>query len=159
MRALYEKARELVDRKIVATEEEADLASAPPGNGDARERPDPQVPREPAPVPIKSAGRAPQEGDDDEDSQIKFLGWSDQPELLRSSGRDKAPITNPSPRYGEYAGRRSGGMDGKPEGKRGDGRWGFPRRSGPYTGPQQAGSAGGGPRRNGRRNGRRRRRD
>jgi hypothetical protein len=51
-----------------------------------------EAPPEPAPVSEVAPPPAPrQDEEEDEDSQIRFLGWSDQPEILRDRPRTAAP--------------------------------------------------------------------
>jgi poly(A) polymerase len=120
-------------------------------------------PRPPRPEPSIEAqrpARAPAaHGDDeDEDSQIKFLGWSDQPEILRDRP-EPPPLVNPytrqpaggRARHGGYS--RGGGSGGEHRGGRnrdqnGRGGWsGGPRKSsGPQRGPSSGGTGGWGQR-------------
>jgi poly(A) polymerase len=104
------------------------------------------------PKPVRS--------DDDEDSQIRFLGWSDQPEILRPrSAATPAPPAAPYARPGGQgrgawrggAGKPAGGDSRRPAG----GRPGFGPRQGTAGGPPAADGASA-RRDGGRRGGRRR---
>ena len=112
----------------------ASVPTAAPDRRRGRSRREAEVPvtaAEVAPTPPPPPAHHLDE-EDEEDSQIRFLGWSDQPEILRDRP-EAPPVTNPYARQGPGAGRHGGGF----------------RRDG--GGPRQGdgGYSGGGPRHGG----------
>ncbi len=87
----------------------------------------------------------PRPAEEDEDSQIRFLGWSDEPEILRSPTRQAVPIPNP---YHRNSGRSGSQRPSRPSGGFSNGRR-FERDSGGSNRPP--GSRRDGGRRGGRR--------
>lgn len=99
------------------SEEAAELDSP----ADTEEDPEPAgaddtlaaAPPAPAPAPPARRARHRDDDEDEDDSQIKFLGWSDQPEILRDRP-EPAPVINPYTRRTVDGGRPAGRGPWKP---------------------------------------------
>ncbi|MDZ4806521.1 MAG: polynucleotide adenylyltransferase PcnB [Candidatus Eisenbacteria bacterium] len=117
--------------------------AAEPDRPRGRIRRDAEIPSAPVEVAPPQPVTPHVDEEDEEDSQIRFLGWSDQPEILRDRP-EPPPLINPYTRQASGTGRRSGGFR-RPEG-------GGPRQAGGgYSGPSRHGGSGprhsdGGPR-------------
>lgn len=103
-----------------------------------------------SPAPPAAARPASGKADIDEDSQIRFLGWSDQPEILRPRSTHHGPPAPSTQRHGgrggaphgsgwrARTGQRTGGEGHGPHG--GQRRGGPPRSGGPGRGSDSADS-------------------